>query len=410
MNAKINTQDFALLRNDFPILSMKNRNKPVIYFDSASSAQKPRAVVDAIAHFYYHDYANIHRGIYELSERASELYEKTRLEVQQFINAQSADEIIFVRGTTEGINLVANGFTTNWQAGDEVILSEMEHHSNIVPWYFLREKIGIVIKVIPIDDNGALNSEAYQNLFSSRTKLVALAHASNVLGTINPVKEMIAFAHQHDVPVLLDGAQAVPHMPVDVKDLDCDFYAFSAHKLYGPSGVGILYGKKQLLEQMIPYQGGGGMIEAVSFDKITFAKSPHRFEAGTPHISGVIGLGAAIHYVQAIGLENIFAHEQSLLDYAEAKLLTIPGLRIIGNSRPKVGVISFVLADIHPHDIGSVLDHEGIAIRVGHHCAMPLMQRFKVPATARISFGVYNNEQEIDALISGLQLVKRFFA
>lgn len=403
--------DFAALRSDFPILQGTNRGKPVIYLDSAASAQKPRQVVDAIADFYFQDYANIHRGIYELSERATKLYENARDQVKKFIHAAHTEEIIFVRGTTEGINLVAQSYgRSRWQAGDEVILSTMEHHSNIVPWYLLKEQIGIVLKIIPISDAGAIDMEVYQQLFTPRTKMVALTHASNALGTINPVKKMTAIAHAHGVPVLIDGAQAVPHMPVDVQDIDCDFYVFSGHKMYGPTGIGILYGKTALLDAMPPYQGGGDMIETVAFSQITFAKAPQKFEAGTPDIAGVIGLSAAIHYVQAIGMENIFAHEQALLRYAEPKLLAIPELRIIGTAEPKVGVISFVLDPIHPHDIGTVLDHEGIAVRAGHHCAMPLMERFHVPATVRASFGVYNNEDDIDALIAAIQLSKRLFA
>lgn len=410
MKTKMQTNQFMQLRHDFPILAETNRGKPIIYLDSAASAQKPRQVIDAMSNFYLQDYANIHRGIYELSERATKLYEDTREQVKKYIHAHHAEEIIFVSGTTEGINLVAQSYgRTNWQAGDEIILSEMEHHSNIVPWYLLKEQMGIELKVIPVTDAGALDLDAYKKLFSSRTKMVALGHASNVLGTINPIKEITAIAHEYNVPVLVDGAQAVPHMAIDVQDLDCDFYVFSAHKLYGPTGIGILYGKKALLEAMPPYQGGGDMIETVSFSKVTYAKVPQRFEAGTPDIGGVIGLSAAINYVQAISMETIFAHEQELLSYAEPKLLAIPGLRLIGTTQPKVGVISFVIDGIHPHDIGTVLDHEGIAVRAGHHCAMPLMERFKVPATVRASFGVYNDEADIDALIAALQLAKRLF-
>ncbi len=403
--------DFAALRKDFPILEETNRGKKVIYLDSAASAQKPKQVVDAISGFYLNDYANIHRGIYELSERATKLYEQVRQTIKQFIHAKNAEEIVFVRGTTEAINLVAQSFgRSQWQAGDEVLLSAMEHHSNIVPWYLLKEQIGIVLKVIPITDDGAIDLEAYKKLFSSRTKMVAVTHASNVLGTINPIKEMTAIAHAHKVPVLVDGAQAVPHMPVNVQDLNCDFYVFSAHKLYGPTGIGVLYGKKELLDAMPPYQGGGDMIETVAFEKITFAKVPHKFEAGTPNISGVIGFAAAINYVQSIGMQNVYEHEQTLLAYAMPKLQAIPELRVIGTATPKVGVISFVLESIHPHDIGTVLDHEGIAVRAGHHCAMPLMERMKVPATVRASFGVYTTEKEIDALIEAIQLAKRLFS
>lgn len=418
MNTKLKKYeiDFKTIRLDFPILQQKNRGKSLIYLDSAASAQKPRQVVDAIANLYFKDYANIHRGIYELSERSTKHYEDTREQVRKFIHAAHKDEIVFVRGTTEGINLVAHCLSrggdqyAQWKMGDEVILSTMEHHSNIVPWYLLAKQIGIVLKVIPITDDGVIDIEAYKKLFSSRTKLVAVSHVSNALGTINPVNEMTGIAHAHGVPILIDGAQAAPHMPIDMLDIDCDFYVFSAHKVYGPTGVGILYGKKAWLNAMPPYQGGGDMIEAVSFSDISFAKAPQKFEAGTPNIAGVIGFFAAIDYVQTIGMQNIFAHEQVLLDYAETKLMKIPGLSIIGTARPKVGVISFVMDGVHPHDIGTVLDQQGIAVRAGHHCAMPLMQRYDVPATARASFGVYNNEQDVDALIAGLQSAKRLFA
>jgi cysteine desulfurase/selenocysteine lyase len=297
-----------------------------------------------------------------------------------------------------------------WQAGDEIIVSELEHHSNIVPWYFLKEQLGIELKVIPIDDSGALDIKTYQSLFSPRTKMVAISHVSNALGTINPVKEMTDIAHGHKVPILIDGAQAVPHMPVDIQQIDCDFYIFSGHKLYGPTGIGVLYGKKSWLTSMTPYQGGGDMIETVSFSKTTFAKTPHKFEAGTPDIAGVIGLAAAIHYLQNIGMKNVFIHEQTLLENAEPRLLAIPGLQIIGTHKPKVGVISFVIAGIHPHDIGTVLDHEGIAVRAGHHCAMPLMERMGVSSTVRASFGIYSRSQDIDALIHAIQLTKRLFS
>lgn len=402
---------FADFRNDFPILKQTNRGKPIIYLDSSGSAQKPKQVIDAMTQFYFQDYANIHRGIYELSERASKLYEAAREATRAFLNAKHKEEIVFVRGTTEGINLVAQSYgRTHFKAGDEIILSTMEHHSNIVPWYLLKEQLGIELKIIPITDAGAIDMDVYRTLFSARTKMVAITHASNVLGTINPVKDMAKIAHEHQLPILLDGAQAAPHMPVDMQELDCDFYVFSGHKLYGPTGIGVLYGKKELLKAMPPYQGGGGMIETVSFDHITFAPSPHRFEAGTPDIAGVIGLHSAIDYVEKIGRDAIYAHEQHLQQMAEAKLKTISDLRIIGTTSPKLGVISFVLKNIHPHDVGTVLDHEGIAVRAGHHCAMPLMQRFNVPATVRASFGIYNQESDIDALIKAIQLAKRLFA
>jgi cysteine desulfurase / selenocysteine lyase len=411
-NVLASIDDISALRADFPILKQTNRGKPVVYLDSASSTQKPQQVVAALSQFYLRDYANIHRGIYELSERATDLYEATRIKCHQFINSAEKDEIVFVRGTTEGINLVAQSLAElhQWHTGDEIILSEMEHHSNIVPWHFLREKLGIIIKVIPVTDDGAVDIVAYQQLFSSRTKLVAITHASNVLGTINPVKEMTAIAHQHHALVLVDGAQAVPHMPVNVQELNCDFYLFSGHKLYAPTGNGVLYGKKILLDKMPPYQGGGGMIETVSFNHVTYAKAPHKFEAGTPDIAGVVGLGAALDYINAIGMDAIFAHEQALLTYAEEKLNSIPGLKIFGTHKPKVGVISFALQGIHPHDLGTVLDSQGVAIRAGHHCAMPLMERFQVPAMVRASLGIYNNEQDVDALVDGINIAREMFA
>ncbi|HLB42273.1 MAG TPA: cysteine desulfurase [Gammaproteobacteria bacterium] len=409
MNAAIIKNHAQLnLRHDFPILQRQNRGKPIIYLDSASSAQKPRQVIEAISHFYMNDYANIQRGIYELSERSTHLYEETRDLVKIFIHAAHPDEIVFTHGTTDAINLIAQSYGRfMWQAGDEVMISEMEHHSNIVPWYLLKKQMGLVIKVIPVTDSGEFDINHYQKLFSSRTKLVAVTHVSNVMGSMNPVKTITDIAHAHHVPVLLDGAQAVAHTSVDMQEINCDFYVFSAHKLYGPTGIGILYGKKTLLEAMPPYQGGGGMIETVSFSKVTFTKSPQKFEAGTPDIAGAIGLNAAIQYVNKIGIENIFSHDQELLSYAEQKFAEISGLQIIGTTKPKVGVISFVLESIHPHDVGTVLDHEGIAIRAGHHCAMPLMERFRIPATVRISFGVYNTQQDIDAVVDAIQLAKR---
>lgn len=401
--------DFGSYKKDFPALSTTNRGKPLVFLDSGASAQKPYSVLKAMDEFNARDYANIHRGIYELSERATKLYEDARSCVAKFINANN-NEIVFTSGTTAAINLVAQSFgRSTWQEGDEVILTEMEHHSNIVPWYLLKEQCGIVLKVIPVLDDGSLDMQAYHQAFSSKTRLVTLTHVSNVMGTINPVQDMIKLAHANDVPVLLDGAQAIPHLPVDVKDLDCDFYVFSAHKIYGPTGIGVLYAKQDILNAMPPYQGGGGMIETVAFDKITFAKAPYCFEAGTPPITEAIGLMAALDYVNSIGMAIIHEHESALLGYAEEQLSRIDGLRIVGNVKPKAGVISFVMNTVHPHDIGTVLDHEGIAIRAGHHCAMPLMQRFNVPATVRISLGIYNEFADIDALIEGLQLVKRLF-
>ena len=395
-------------KNDFPILKQDIHGKPLVYLDSSATSQKPSCVIDALTHYYEQDNANVHRGVYELSQRATQAFERTRARVKEFINAPHVHEIIFVKGTTEAINLVAQSFgRSQCKAGDEVIISAMEHHSNIVPWQMLRDQIGIVLRVIPITDTGEIDLDAYQKLFSARTKMVSIVHASNALGTINPIKKMVEIAHAHQVPVLVDGAQACPHMPVDVQDLDCDFYAFSAHKAYGPTGVGVLYGKTKLLEKMPPYQGGGDMIESVSFEKTTYNKLPFKFEAGTPNIAGVIGFDRALKYLQEIGMQNIADHEQELLAYATKQLLTVPGLRIIGTAAQKVGVISFVLADIHPHDIGTILDHEGIAVRAGHHCAMPVMQRFNVPATVRASFGLYNSKEDIDALLLGLHVVER---
>lgn len=397
--------DIQAIKQDFPILEQLSRGKALVYLDSASSAQKPKQVIEAISQFYQTSYANIHRGIYELSEKATAQYEDARNHVRAFINAKSVEEIVFVRGTTEAMNLVAEAYgRTNFQAGDEVILSEMEHHANIVPWLMLKEKIGIVIKVIPVKDDGSLDLEAYKSLFTPRTKLVSVTHASNVLGTINPVKEITKIAHEHNALVMLDGAQPVAHFAVDVQDIDCDFYAFSSHKLYGPTGAGALYVKKAILDTMPPYQGGGGMIETVSFDDVTYIDAPQKFEAGTPDIAGVIGMAAAIDYLKHHDLDAVYQHNQALLALAEKKLIAIPGLRIYGTAKPKLAVISFTLDGIHPHDIGTVLEHEGIAVRAGHHCAMPLMNRFNVPAMVRASFGIYNDESDIDKLVDAVRL------
>jgi len=402
--------NFAELRADFPLLKQTNRGKPLVYLDSSVTSQKPQCVIDTISRFYERDNANIHRGVYELSERATREYEKTRVDIKNFINAGHAHEIVFVRGATEGINLVAHSFgRMQVQAGDEILVSEMEHHSNMVPWQMLAEQVGATVRAIPISDAGEIDMQAYESLFSPRTKMVAIVHASNALGTINPIKEMIQIAHAHHVPVLVDGAQAAPHLPVDVQDLDCDFYVFSGHKLYGPTGIGVLYGKAKLLERMPPYQGGGDMIETVSFQKITYQKSPFKFEAGTPDIAGVIGLGAALAYLKKIGMDNIAAHEQELLQYATQELSAIPGLKIIGTAKQKVGVISFILDKVHPHDVGTILDTQGIAVRVGHHCAMPLMERLKLSATVRASFGLFNSKADVDALVAGVHAVKEVF-
>ncbi|OGT45946.1 MAG: cysteine sulfinate desulfinase [Gammaproteobacteria bacterium RIFCSPHIGHO2_12_FULL_41_20] len=402
--------DPYIVRADFPILQIQNRGKPLIYLDTSASAQKPHQVIDAIQHYYTHQHANIHRGVYELSEQATQVFEGVRHQVKSFINAQHAEEIIFVRGTTEAINLVAHSYgRSRFQPGDEIVVSVMEHHSNIVPWQMVGEVTGAVLRVIPMADTGELDLDAYRQLLTARTKLIAVTHISNVLGTINPIKEITALAHAQQIPVLVDGAQAAPFFPVDVQALDCDFYAFSSHKMYGPTGVGVLYGKKALLETMPPYQGGGDMIETVSFAKTTYAKLPNKFEAGTPNIAAVVGLGAAIRYLQILGMENIASHEQELLHYATEQLQAIAGLRIFGTAKHKAGVIAFVVDDIHPHDIATVLDHAGIAVRAGHHCAMPLMERLHVPATVRVSLGLYNTREEIDQLMVGLQQVKRLF-
>lgn len=395
---------------DFPILAQHVHGKPLVYLDSSVSSQKPNCVIDAIAHYYRNDHSNVHRGVYQLSERATVAFEKTRKKIKEILNAKETREIIFTSGTTASINLVAQSYgRAHFKAGDEVIISGMEHHSNIVPWQILRKELGIQLKVIPVTEEGELDFAAYLKLFSQQTKMVAVVHASNVLGTILPLEKIIKAAHEREVPVLVDGAQAFPHMPVDVQQLDCDFYAFSAHKAYGPTGVGVLYGKAALLENMPPYQTGGAMIETVSFEKTTYAPIPAKFEAGTPNIADVVGFYAALEYLDKIGLQNIVTHEQELLKYATEKLSSIPGLRIIGTAKNKVGVISFVLNGVHPHDIGTILDREGIAVRAGHHCAMPLMDRFKIPACVRASFGLYNSKEDIDALISGMDVVKRLF-
>lgn len=397
-------------RDDFPILKQTSRGKPLVYLDSSASSQKPNCVIDTITHYYRNDHANIHRGIYELSVRATDLYEKTREDIKSFINAAHTHEIIFVRGATEGINLVAQSYgRSHLKAGDEIIISTMEHHSNILPWQILCDQTGAVLRIAPITDAGELDLAAFEKLFTARTKIVAITHASNVLGTINPIKKMTEIAHAHNVPVLVDGAQAFPHMPVDVQDLDCDFYVFSAHKAYGPTGTGVLYGKTRILDKMLPYQGGGYMIETVTFDKSTFNQLPYKFEAGTPNIAGVVGFGAAVRYLRDIGMQSIQAHEQELLQYAMQKLQTLPDVKVYGTAEEKVGVIAFTVNGAHPHDVGTVLDHEGIAVRAGHHCAMPLMERFKVPAMVRVSFGLYNTREDIDVLVAGLETVKRLF-
>lgn len=402
--------DAALLRHDFPILDQKVNGRPLVYLDNAATTQKPRAVMEAMDRYYATINANVHRGAHALSERATEAFEGARSKVQRFINAEDAREIIFVRGTTEAINLVAQSYgRSKLKSGDEIIVTEMEHHSNIVPWQLLCEQTGAVLRVVPIDERGELDMEQYQRLLGPRTRLVAVVHLSNVLGTINPVKGIISLAHSHGVPVLLDGAQAVPHLKVDVQDLGCDFYAFSGHKLYGPTGIGVLYGKEELLEAMPPYQGGGEMIRVVTFKKTVYNDLPYKFEAGTPDIAGAIGLGTAIDYVSGIGLETIALHERELLDYATEAVAGVPGLRIIGTARERASILSFVLDGVHPHDIGTILDSEGIAIRTGHHCAMPVMEHFGLPATARASLALYNTRDDVDALVRGLHKVHEVF-
>ena len=391
--------DVARVRADFPIFELPINGHPLVFLDSAASAQKPRRTIDALSHCYETEYANIHRGVYDLSMRTTKAFEVARDKVRDFLGAAESREIVFVRGGTEAINLVAATYgRANLVAGDEIIVSHMEHHSNIVPWQMLRDEKDLKLRVAPIDDDGNFELDAFEKLLSARTRMVAITHASNALGTIVPLKQVIAMAHDHGAVVLVDGCQAVPHMDVDVQDLDCDFYVFSGHKLYGPSGVGVLYGKAELLEAMPPYQGGGEMILTVSFEKTVFNRLPHKFEAGTPHIAGVIALGETIDYVCELGLDRIAAHEQMLLEYATARLTEFNSLRLIGTAENKASIVSFTLEGIHPHDIGTVLDNYGIAIRAGHHCAQPVMERFGLAATARASFGIYNTTEDVDAL------------
>jgi cysteine desulfurase/selenocysteine lyase len=403
--------DVEKVRRDFPILREKVRGKPLVYLDNAATSQKPQVVIETLQKYYSRENANIHRGIHFLSERATQAYEDARAKVARFLNAVDGREIIFVRGTTEGINLVAQSYGRKIIGKeDEIILSAMEHHSNIVPWQILCEQVGARLRIIPMNDDGELLIDEYERLLGDRTKLVAVMHLSNALGTINPVKQIIQIAHRGGVPVLVDGAQAAPHLEVDVRDLDCDFYAFSGHKLYGPTGVGVLFGKASLLDAMPPYQGGGDMIRSVTFEKTLYNVLPYKFEAGTPNIAGGIGLGAAIDYLSQVGLELVTAYERELLDYATEAVSTISGVRIIGTAREKAGVLSFVLEGVHAHDVGTILDQEGIAIRTGHHCAMPVMQRFGVPATARASLAFYNTREEVDALVGATHKVKRMFS
>jgi cysteine desulfurase/selenocysteine lyase len=406
-----NEFDVARIREDFPILKAKVHGKPLVYFDNGATSQKPQAVIDALNHYYSSENANIHRGVHFLSEQATAAYEAARGKVRQFLNARADREIIFVRGTTEAINLIAQSYGRSFlQAGDEIIVSAMEHHSNIVPWQMLCEQVGAKLRVIPINHDGEIVMDEYRRLLGDKTKFVSVTHISNALGTVVAVKEMVAFAHERGIPVLLDGAQAVPHLKVDVQDLGCDFYAFSGHKMFGPTGIGVLYGRAELLEKMPPYQGGGDMISLVTFEKTHYNVLPYKFEAGTPHIAGGIGLGAAIDYVSALDWQAVVAHEERLLRYATSALSDIEGLRIIGTAKEKAGVLSFVFDHVHAHDVGTILDQEGVAVRAGHHCAMPVMQRFGVPATTRASFAFYNTIEEIDVLARAIKRVLKVFS
>ncbi|HYH97602.1 cysteine desulfurase [Hyalangium sp.] len=403
--------DVAKVRADFPILQQEVRGRPLVYLDSAASAQKPQVVIDAISRFYTHDNANVHRGVHTLSERATAAFEGAREKVARFLHAREDKEIVFVRGTTEAINLVVQTFgRKNVGPGDEVLITALEHHANIVPWQMLCEQVGARLKQIPVDKHGDLVLDGLDELLTPRTRILAVTHVSNALGTVVPVKELIRRAHAKGIPVLVDGAQAVTHFSVDVVDLDCDFYAFSGHKLFGPMGIGVLYGKKELLESMPPYQGGGDMILSVTLEKTIYNRVPFRFEAGTPDVAGAVGLGAAIDYLERVGMQSIAAHDRQLLAYAEQALGRVPGLRILGQGRERSGVVSFVMEDIHPHDVGTILDREGVAVRTGHHCAQPLMQCFGVAATVRASLALYNTSEDVDALVRGLQKVREVFA
>lgn len=402
--------DINKVREDFPILSRQIYGKPLVYFDNGATTQKPLCVLDAMRNEYLNVNANVHRGVHYLSQQATDLHEAARETVRKFINAPKVEEVIFTRGTTESLNLVVSSFGDRFLSeGDEVIVSVMEHHSNIVPWQLLAAKKGIAIKVIPMTNEGDVIMEEYEKLFNEKTRIVSITQVSNVLGTINPVKEMIRIAHEHEVPVMVDGAQSTPHMKVDVQDLDCDFFAFSGHKIYGPTGIGVLYGKEKLLDEMPPYQGGGEMIESVSFEKTTFEKLPFKFEAGTPDYVATHGLATALNYVTELGLDNIFAHEQELTRYAMEQMKEIPGMRLFGTSQHKDAVISFLVGDIHHLDMGTLLDRLGIAVRTGHHCAEPLMHRLGISGTVRASFALYNTKEEVDALVAGIKRVSQMF-
>jgi cysteine desulfurase/selenocysteine lyase len=403
--------DVQKSREDFPALKLKIRGKPLVYLDNAATSQKPRIVLETIQRYYTLENSNVHRGVHFLSELATRRYEEARSKVRRFVNAADEREIIFVRGTTEAINLVASTYgRQNVRPGDEILISAMEHHSNIVPWQMLCQEKEAVLRVAPINDAGELLLDEYERLLTPKTRLVAMTHVSNALGTVNPVSQIIELAHLHGIPVLLDGAQAVPHGRVNVSELDCDFYAFSGHKAYGPTGIGVLYGKAHLLEAMPPYQGGGDMISSVSFERTTYNKLPYKFEAGTPDIAGVVGLGAAIDYMSSIDMDSVSAYEHGLLEYATKAISAVPGVRLIGTAQRKTAVVSFLLGNVHPHDVGTILDQEGIAIRAGHHCAQPVMDRFGVPATVRVSLALYNTREEIDLLVNGLKRVSEVFS
>jgi cysteine desulfurase/selenocysteine lyase len=403
--------DLPRLRADFPILRLKVNGRPLAYLDNAASSQMPQPVLDRLIRYQTQEHSNIHRAVHYLSETATAAYEGARRKVQKFINAREEREVIYTRGTTDAINLVMHGFGRAFlKGGDEIILSQLEHHSNIVPWQMLRDERRCKLRVIPCNDAGELLEDQYQALFNEHTKLVAITHVSNALGTVNPIKPMISYAHRHGVPVLIDGAQAVPHQAIDVQDLDCDLYCFSGHKMFGPTGIGILYGKAHWLEKMQPYQGGGDMILSVTFDKTTYNTIPHKFEAGTPPIAAAIGLGAAVDYLAEIGMRRIAAWEHELLTYATGQMEALPGIRIIGTAAEKASVLSFTVAGVHPHDVGTILNEDGVAVRTGHHCAQPVMQRFGVPATVRASFACYNTFQEIDQLVAGVRRVQKMFA
>lgn len=404
------TFDIRSVRADFPILNRKVNGKPLVYLDNAATTQKPMSVVESLRQYYLEDNSNIHRGVHYLSQKATEGYENSRKKLCGFINARYTQEIIFVRGTTEGINLVAHSFVKERiKAGEEILITGMEHHSNIVPWQIVCQETGAILRVVPINDKGEIILEEYEKMLSPKVKFVSLVHISNSLGTVNPVRQMIETAHAHDIPVLIDGAQTVSHLKLDVRDLNCDFYVFSGHKMFGPTGIGVLYGKKEHLENMSPYQGGGDMIKSVTFEKTIYNDLPYKFEAGTPNIAGATALGAAVDYINKIGIDNVYDHEQDLLAYATEALLSVDGLRMIGAAKNKSAVISFMLEDVHPHDIGTIIDSEGVAIRTGHHCTQPVMQRFGIPATARASFAMYNTKNEVDVLIESIEKAKKIF-